>query len=147
MSRHSQTTDCTNFDRKSTTKKKHRLQKCLSLKQQSSYAYITSPSIFKIVLSVVWTELATNQDSATENFETVLSSLEMPCGPLKTVWTCRQLCSHHQDKTSADKTVLSCLCRPCELALDIRHFKGNVIRYHWLELDWIVIMCAGVTWR
>ena len=47
--------------------------------------------------------------SATENFKTVLSSLEMRWGLLKTVLTCCQFCSHHWQ----DKTVLS--CRQCEL--------------------------------
>ena len=38
--------------------------------------------------------------SATENFETILSSVEMRRGLLKTVLTCRQYCSHRQqDKT------------------------------------------------
>ena len=46
--------------------------------------------------------------SATENFEIVLSSLEMRWGLLKTVLTCRQFYSHHgQDKTRLDSFVLS----------------------------------------
>jgi len=45
---------------------------------------------------------------ATENFETVSSSLEMRWGLLKTVLTCRQFCSHRrQDKKRQDNLVLS----------------------------------------
>ena len=36
--------------------------------------------------------------SATKNFETVLSSLEMRRGLLTTVLSCRQLCLHHRQE-------------------------------------------------
>ena len=42
--------------------------------------------------------------SATENFETILSSLEMRWGLLKIVMACRRFCSHHRQ----DKTMQSC---------------------------------------
>jgi len=75
-------------------------------KPKMSYALFTSPTRTRqdcLVLSVsaLRTELGTL--SATENLETVLSSLEMRWGLLKTVLTCRQFCSHRRQRQ--DKTI------------------------------------------
>jgi len=62
--------------------------------------------------------------SATKNFETVLFSLEMRRGQLKTFLTCCQFCS----PTRQEKTVLSCPCRWCEVG--IRNLSGKALQYN-----------------
>jgi len=80
--------------------------------------------------------------SATENFETVLSSFEMRCehsfvlsrpsfqwGLLKTVSTCHQFCSHlWQDGVS----VLSHRCQWCEQGVMLTVFCRSCAEWRWM---------------
>ena len=64
--------------------------------------------------------------SATENFETVLSSLKMRRGLLKTVLTCRHFCPHHRQ----DKTVSSCFVHVGGV-LGIMVYGVDSVRHIW----------------
>jgi len=80
--------------------------------------------------------------SATKNFETVLSSLKIRWGLLKTVLTCRQFCSHHRQ---GQTRVLSCQCQRCQLDITVLLYIVPIELISAGPSDWVSVTSLVLT--